>query len=212
MAPLGESFFALDYWRPPLLLPIWYGGYEYGGLADFFFAFALGGIATAAYPVVSGRVAAPPRTYRPRRWLALIFAAATSGSVFVLTQLGSVNSIVSSALGFLLTAAAICVVRRDLIPAALVSAAAAAATLVGIEAAGSLIAPHFLERYWLLYGTPWHVLLVGRVPLTEALWGAEFGLAIGPLYDACVGTRVVSRNAGHSGRVGHGGSGRGRKR
>jgi len=186
MAPLGESFFALDYWRPPLLLPIWYGGYEYGGLADFFFAFALGGIATAAYPLATRR-AAPPGARPRRRWLALVFVGATIGSVFLLTQLGPVNSIFSCTLGFLLTAAAVCAVRRDLVAPALVSALASSATLVGVEALGSLLAPHFLAHSWLLLGTPWGILLFGRVPLTEALWGAAFGAAIGPLYDACTG-------------------------
>src|SRR6516225_7258785 len=72
LAPIGESFFLLDYWRPPLILPIWYHGMAYGGLADFLFIFALGGIATAAYPVVTHRVVC--RAVWPRRWwLGVVF-------------------------------------------------------------------------------------------------------------------------------------------
>jgi hypothetical protein len=188
MAPLGESYFLLDYWRPPLLLPLWYGGYEYGGLADFLFAFALGGIAVAAHPLVARRAAPPPGIRPRRRWLALVFASAMIATIYLLTDRGPVNSIFASMLGFLLTAAAICAARPDLIAASLVAAGVASLTLVGVEAIGSLMAPQFLSRYWLLAGGPWGVLIAGRVPLTEALWGAAFGAAVGPLYDACTGT------------------------
>jgi hypothetical protein len=189
MAPLGESFFLLDYWRPPLLLPIWYGGYEYGGLADFLFAFAMGGIAAAAYPLVARRPTVA-RVRPQRRWLAGAFAVLTVGSVFLLTQLGTVNSILSSMLGFLLTGLLVCALRPDLAPAALVSGVVSALTLVSVEIVCSFVAPEFISRYWLLYHTPFGILIAGRVPLTEALWGTAFGVAVGPLYDACTGASV----------------------
>jgi hypothetical protein len=186
MAPLGESFFLLDYWRPPLILPIWYGGYEYGGLADFLFAFALGGIATAAYPLITGR-AARLGMHARKRWLALGFAVLMIGCVFLLSQLGTVNSIFSSLLGFILTALLVCVVRPDLVRASLVSGALTSITLVSVEAACSLVVPDFLTRYWLLSHSAFGLLIAGRVPLTEAVWSFAFGAAVGPLYDACVG-------------------------
>ncbi len=186
MAPLGESFFLLDYWNPPLILPIWYGGYEYGGLADFLFAFALGGIATAAYPALTRRAARAGARSR-KRWLALAFVVLTVGSVYLLTQLGPVNSIFSSMLGFALTALLVWAVRPDLVRASLVSGLASALTLVSVEAVCSLFAPLFISRYWLLYHSAFGILIAGRVPLTEALWSFAFGAAVGPLYDACVG-------------------------
>jgi hypothetical protein len=186
MAPLGESFFLLDYWRPPLLLPIWYGGYEYGGLADLLFAFAMGGIAAAAYPLVARRPAVA-RAQLQQRWLAVAFTVLTVGSVFLLTQLGPINSIFSSMLGFALTAVLVCGLRPDLAPAALVSGVVSSLTLVSVEIVCSFVAPEFISRYWLLYHTPFGILIAGRVPLTEALWGAAFGIAVGPLYDACTG-------------------------
>ncbi|MFI4927147.1 MAG: hypothetical protein ACHP7E_05595 [Burkholderiales bacterium] len=185
LAPLGESFFLLDYWRPPLILPIWYHGMAYGGLADLLFVFALGGIATAAYPVVTHRVAR--RAMWPRRWwLSLAFIVIMAGCLYFLSF--AVNSIFASMLGLLLTAVILCAFRPDLWPSALISGGVSALALTAVEATFSLLAPQFLRRYWLLYHTPWGILIAGHVPLTEMLWGAAFGAAIGPLYDACVGS------------------------
>jgi hypothetical protein len=184
LAPIGESFFLLDYWRPPLILPIWYQGMAYGGLADFPFVFALGGIATASYPVVTRRLAQASVMPR-RRWLGVVFVVIMVACMYFLSF--AVNSILASTLGFLLTALFLCVFRRDLWPSALISAAACALTMTMVEAAFSLLAPQFLRHYWLLFHTPWGILIAGHVPLTEVMWGAAFGAAIGPLYDGCVG-------------------------
>lgn len=187
LAPIGESFFLLDYWRPPLILPIWYHGMAYGGLADLLFVFALGGIASAAYPVVTHQVARRG-VWPHRQWLGLVFIAVMVGCLYFLSF--AVNSILTSMLGFLLTALILCAFRPDLWPSALVSGTVSALTLTTVEAAFSLLAPQFLNRYWLLYHTRWGIVIAGHVPLTEVLWGAAFGAAIGPLYDACVGSAV----------------------
>jgi hypothetical protein len=185
LAPIGESFFLLDYWKPPLILPIWYHGMAYGGLADFVFVFALGGIATAAYPVVTHRVAR--RAVWPcRRWLGVVFVLIMAGCLYFLSF--AVNSILTSTLGFFLTAITVCVFRPDLWRSALISGTVSALALTTVEGTFSLLAPRFLQRYWLLYHPPWGVVVAGHIPLTETLWGAAFGAAIGPLYDACVGS------------------------
>jgi hypothetical protein len=184
LGSIGERFFLVDYWRPPLILPIWYQGIAYGGLADLVFAFAAGGIATAAYPVVTRRVAR--RAMWPsRRWLGFVFIGIMAGCIFFLPS--AVNSVLASILAFLLTAAVVCSVRPDLWLPALISGGVSALTLATVEAVFSLIAPQHLQRYWLLYNTSWGIVIAGHVPLIEVLWAAAFGVAVGPLYDACLG-------------------------
>jgi hypothetical protein len=184
LGPIGERFFLVDYWRPPLILPIWYQGIEYGGLADLIFAFAAGGIAATAYPVVTRQLAR--RAMRAtRRWLGFVFVGIMAGCIFFLPS--AINSVVASILAFLLTAAVVCSVRPDLWLPALISGEVSALTLATVEAVMSLVAPQHLQRYWLLYNTRWGIVIAGHVPLIEVVWAAAFGVAVGPLYDACLG-------------------------
>jgi hypothetical protein len=74
LAPIGQYYFLKDYWHPPLILPIQIRGLVFGGLADFLFAFAMGGIATAAFPVLYRQIPISGNA-RPRQWIGFAFLA-----------------------------------------------------------------------------------------------------------------------------------------
>jgi hypothetical protein len=193
LAPLGQYLFLQDYWRPPIIFPIVLSGRTYGGVADLAFTFVMGGLATAAYPVLASKY--PVRDVRVRRhWVALAFILIEGLSIVVLTMGLHVNSIFSSSIGFVVIAVAIVVMRRDLWPSVVISGLLCGIALAGAEGMLSFIVPLYLSRYWLLYNTSSGILIFNRVPLTEAIWGAAFGMAIGPLYDAYEGHKLLTRH------------------
>jgi hypothetical protein len=190
LAPLGESYFIADYWRPPQFINLSYGNMPLGDVTDFPFVIAIAGFATAIYPTLMQR--RPSTLVHPRRlWLIVPCLVIIYQGMTFLTNDHGVNSIFASSLCFTLIAALLITFRRDLWSVALISAAATGLALVTGEALLSLIAPLYLSRYWLLYHSHWNLLLFGHLPFTEALWGAAFGLAVGPLYDVCAGNALV---------------------
>lgn len=186
LAPVGQYLFLQDYWRPPVLLPIVRDGRVFGGAADLLFSFVMGGLATAAYPVLLNKHPVAGLV-KQKRLLALSFILVQGVAVISLTGVFHINSIFASAVGFLGAGAITLLVRRDLWSSAIVSGLLCGIALAGAELILSFIVPLYLTRYWLLYHTPAGILIFGRVPLTEAMWGATFGFAIGPLYDAFEG-------------------------
>ncbi len=191
LAPLGESYFIADYWRPPEIINLSYGNMPLGDVTDFPFVVAIAGFAAAIYPTLMQR--RPSALAHPRRlWLVVPCLVIIERCMTLLTTERGVNSIFACSLGFIVIAILLIAFRRDLWPVALITAIATGLALVAGEALLSLIAPLYVSRYWLLYHSPWHVLLFGHIPFTEALWGATFGLAVGPLYDACAGNALVS--------------------
>src|SRR5690349_1403951 len=99
LAPLGQFLFLQDYWRPPILLPIVWHGQVFGGAADLLFSFVMGGLATAAYPVLLNKHPVMGEVER-KRWLALSFVVIQALAVVCLTGIFHVNSIFASSAGF----------------------------------------------------------------------------------------------------------------
>jgi hypothetical protein len=95
----------------------------------------------------------------------------------------------------LATAAVLVTYRRDLWWYALLSALLSAVTLILVDGLVSLLAPTYLALYWYPYDSAnWLSLLVlGRVPVTEAIFAAAFGMAIGPLYPTLANAVLVHR-------------------
>ncbi len=192
LAPLGQYYFLRDYWHPPLILPLQVGGFVFGGLADLLFAFAMGGIATVAFPVLFRQITVAGNA-KPRRWISLAFLAIEGVCVIGLTQFLHVNSILSSSLGFVLTAVLIVVTRRDLFKSVVVSGLISGLALAGAEGILSFIVPLYLSRYWYLYNTEYGMLLFNRIPATEFMWGIAFGMVIGPIFDFYKGQTFIAK-------------------
>jgi hypothetical protein len=170
---LSEGVFFRDYWHPPLLFHIW----RFGGVEDFFFGLAFGGICVVLYDVVFHK-RLRKKGY-PHYWITTVLIISEILAVVTLT--GHINSIYASAIGFIIPAGIIIVMRRDLIPETLLSALLGGAILALVEMILLLMAPTYLERYYYLYGKA--PLIFGVVPFTEFLWGACFAAIIGPLRD-----------------------------
>jgi hypothetical protein len=195
LAPLGQYFFLQDYWQPPVLFPLPGLGFRVGGLFDLMFSFAMAGIAGASYYVLSHKRIEKKR-YATRYQFVGLFSLIGASIIVLLINLIHVNSIFSSGIAFLAVAILCLSLRRDLLKVALISGLICGIVLPGAEFVLSFIVPEYLNRYWLLYGTSFGWLILDRVPVTEAIWGALFGITIGVLLDTATGSAPEQVNSG----------------
>jgi hypothetical protein len=178
----SEGVFFRDYWHPPLIFRLG----RYGGIEDLFFGLAFGGVCVVIYDVVFHKRLR--RKGYPHYWITTLLIISEVVSIGLLVP--HINSIYASAIGFIIPALAIMIIRRDLIAETLLSAVLGGSLLAFAEMIVLLIAPDYLKQYYLLYGKA--PLILGVVPLTEFLWGASFAAIVGPLRDFEFGYVPVS--------------------
>jgi len=189
IGPFSEYWYFKDYWNPPMILrPSW----PFGGLEDVLFGFAIGGIAAAAYEVLlRERLVCPTASKRRQNWVLLVFPAAVVMSLLILTDIFGLNSIYASSVAFLILFALMVKLRPDLFRDAIFSGLLVMLVMFAIY---FFYLPSFIGRYgrelWQLYGTSGGVLILGRVPLTEMLWGMTWGMVGGPLYEFWRGCKL----------------------
>ena len=180
---LSESVFFQDYWNPPLIFR--FG--KFGGIEDFLFGLAFGGIGVVIYDVIFHKKLR--RSFHPQTWIIPTVILSELISVYIFFHLLEVNSIYASAIGFMFPVITILLIRNDLIFETFFSAILAGLLLVFVEIFMLLFAPTYLEKYFLLHGQV--LLIFGIAPLTELIWGICFGALVGPLYDFKQGTRPI---------------------
>lgn len=170
---LSEGVFFRDYWHPPLLFRIGH----YGGIEDFFFGVAFGGICVCIYDVFFHKRL--KRKRHPHYWITSLLVVSEVVAVEGLSPF--MDSIYASAIGFLVPVAAIIIIRRDLIIETFLSALLGGSILAFVEMILLVMAPNYLRQYYFLYNKA--PLIFGIVPLTEFLWGAAFAALVGPWRD-----------------------------
>jgi len=179
---ISEGVFFRDYWHPPELFRIG----RFGGIEDFFFGIFFGGACVVLYDVVFHKRL--KRKGYPHYWITTLLVISEVLSVLILRNY--MNSIYASAIGFLLPAMAIILIRRDLIAETLLSAFLGGSLLVMIEMLMLALFPNYIKQYYYLYGEV--PLIFGVVPVTEFIWGAAFAAIVGPLRDFEFGYVPVS--------------------
>lgn len=182
----SEFVFFQDYWNPPLIFR--FG--KFGGIEDFLFGSAFGGIGVVLYDVIFHKKLR--KSFHPQVWIAPIVILSQLLSVYLFFYLLGINSIYASAIGFIIPLIAIISFRKDLILEVIFSAILAGLLLISVELFMLLFAPEYLENYFLLHGKT--LLIFGVAPITELIWGMCFGALAGPLYDFKEGTRPIRFN------------------
>jgi len=192
LGPISEYWYFRDYWRPLLILrPAW----PLGGLEDVLFGFAIGGVAAVLYENILGKRFSQGAGGK-RGWIGPLFFGGFIASLLVFNDFLGINSIYASSLGTLLVALIIVVVRPDLFFDSLLSGLFVAMAMFILYYVYSLFWTEpwvKLSQVWLLYGTPHVILLAGRIPLTEMIWGICWGIAVGPLYEFWQGCRLKEK-------------------
>lgn len=181
----SESIFFRDYWRPPLLLQVG----NFGGIEDFLFGLAAGGIGSVAYDVLFKKRLRSKNN--PHHWIVPFVLISEVASVAIFYGALGLNSIYASSIGLLIPSLLVILLRKDLIWETLLSAVLAGATLILIESALLVFAPTYLERYFLLYGST--KLIFGLAPITELIWGMSFGAIVGSVYEFDYGKSPVRK-------------------
>ena len=180
----SEYIFFQDYWIPPLLFTIG----PFGGIEDFLFGFAAGGVGTVLYK--SFFYKRLRRKNNPHYWIIPVVIFSEIFSLFVFHTLLRTNSIFASAIGFLIPVLIICFVRRDLIIETIYSAILGGGILILGEGLLLLFVPTYLENYFLLFNKV--DLILGIVPITELIWGMAFAALLGSLYEFDYGEILVN--------------------
>src|SRR5258708_591603 len=93
---LSESYFFKDYWQPALLIR--FG--NFGGLEDFMFGLAAGGIGVVIYDFVFHKRLRSK--FHPHLWIVPVVLLSEFVSLQILVKYLGVNSIYASAVGFLI--------------------------------------------------------------------------------------------------------------
>jgi len=183
---ISEKIFFQDYWNPPLI----YRFGTFGGIEDLMFGFAAGSIGAVLFNVIFRKKSVQNR--KPKIIILPIVIISEYLSVQILTNLIQINSIYSSAIGFLIPALIIISTRRELLLDTILSAFACGIILILTE--GVLLVTfgqNYLENFYLLHGKA--PILFGIFPITEFIWGFSFGAIIGPLYEFATGRSVASK-------------------
>lgn len=196
--PLSEFWYFADYWRPEIAFPLPF----VGGVEDFIFGFAIGGIGAFAYEslFVRGLCRCQEKKLK-KEWFLFVFFGIVGGSMLVFNNLLGLNSIFASSLGMIVVAAIMLYFRRDLIPNAIGSALMVAGIMFVIYFFAQELFPQahaWMVRIWKLSGTPQGVVWFKHIPWTEMLWGLSWGLVWGPMYEFLVGARSIKPKAGNS--------------
>jgi hypothetical protein len=193
---VAELWYFRDYWRPPTL-----AGVARLSPEDALFGFAVTGVAFAAHKTVFGRTLVPgaPRRYPVAAGLGLAGLASLVAGTAAL----GMNSIFVSSAAFVLSAAAMVALRRDLLrPAAESAALLVAAMLPVYLLLFDVLSPAYWDRYWLLRHTSWGILVLGNIPVTEILWYASWGALAGIAYEFTTGRLLRPLDTGASPRAG----------
>jgi len=213
LGPAGELYFLQDYWHAPFVLPFIVAGRPLGGIGDLVFGLAMGSIAAIGAAVVSGRTLAivsgehaaasadrlpfRPAPLKARAGIAVALLMIVGGGTFFLFTVVHLPSIIANSIALLAAAMFLTTYRRDLWWYVLLSAPVSALTLVCVDSVVSFLDPTYLAHYWFpFHGTSWlSLLILGRVPITEAIFAAAFGMAVSALYPTLVNGVLVTRRA-----------------
>jgi hypothetical protein len=179
----SEYVFLKDYWNPPYLFKIG----NFGGLEDFLFGLALGGVGVVVYDVIFHKRFR--KNFHPQVWIVPIVFLSELVSIYAFNNLLGINSIYASAIGFIIPAVIILLFRKDLLMEIVLSAIVVGVILISIEIFMLYFVPNYLEKYFLLHGKT--LLIFQIAPITEFIWGLCFGAIAGSLYDFKDGTRSI---------------------
>ncbi len=169
---LSEFWHLKDYWHPPSII------YGFTVPEDLLAGFAVAGFSAVLFDVFFKR----EEEFRgvPHSFLfSVLFLFGVGGMLLFVNTLGF-NSVIVSALLFLLIAGIMIGIRRDLLWPAL--ATGLILTLLAIPLYVILfgfLAPHWWEHAWLLRGTRLGMMLWMGTPWTELFWYFAWGCLAG---------------------------------
>ena len=181
LGPLSEFWFLKDYWRRPTIT-----GYPIS-IEDAIFSFGIGGIAHSMYKVFFNMSVAEGHE-QPRGWLVIAFLIIIILSLFILTDLLHINSIVSSTFSLLLIAVLTWILRPDLLKPSTVSGILVVVLFFLVYKAMQVIFPPAIE-YWCMGCDPLGVRISG-INIEELLWDFSWGLAGGTMVEVITGERL----------------------
>lgn len=178
--PVSQLLYLHDYWRPLTLF-----GQSRVSIEDSIFGTGIFGLAFVLYPFarqLSFRVPKVASGVQHRRFAITLLLG--TAMLAVMSRAG-INSVISTAIIFVVLWLSICSRRRDLFLPGLITGGSFVLLASIVYALGfSIISTTPLTRTWLLDGGPLGLTIVGKIPLTELVWffGVGSFLSIFDLY------------------------------
>ncbi|HVS58575.1 MAG TPA: lycopene cyclase domain-containing protein [Candidatus Saccharimonadales bacterium] len=166
--PLSELLYYRDYWQPDNLL-----GRGRVSIEDVIFGASMYALAVVIYPFLTGKRL--PKAKPALQQTQLLHAGGYIVAVAGLTVGGNlwlgINSVIATGAACMLVTVATWVKRRDvMVPSLITGVVSIVVVTAGYVLGLDVIAPHLLQSWWLLQGTPLGITFLGNVPLTELLW------------------------------------------
>jgi len=181
LGPISEYWYFADYWKPPMVVDL---DWPFGGLEDLLFGFSIGGISAAVYEVLLRKRLVCPREKPRQNWILLVFPVLVVTTMVTLNTICGLNSIYASSIAFVIAFGLMVKARPDLFWDAALSGLLVTSIMFVLY---FFYLPYFLREIgreaWFLYDTSHGTLILGRVPLTEMIWGVTWGMVGGPLYE-----------------------------
>jgi hypothetical protein len=173
--PVSQAWYLKDYWHPRYTLG------EFGILEDLLFSFLIFGFSATVINIITRTKLVKIPNFKGSFFRSLIPLAILLGSLFIFTDLLGINSIYSSAIGFVILAVFLWSQRRDLIKYSLIEAIFWLFLTVIAYNILLLIWPNFINEWWLWENISG--IKIARVPLEEYLWFGAWGLVGSVIYE-----------------------------
>lgn len=196
-APLSEIGCLRDYWHPPFILELRWGGWHFGGVEDYILGFALSGICAGVFEgwvVRRGAARLPPVRWRSIGRLAVWPGLGLLGFMGGLALgLRSIDSL----LGAILLASGAMLARRRAPWAPALGLSVLFALAYQLFYVGVFLPwfPGSIEAFWNLENT-WGIQW-GGVPLEETIWAGLTMLFAGPYFRAALAPWGGGEGIGH---------------
>jgi hypothetical protein len=164
--PINELLYFRDYWRPHDLL-----GTGRVSIEDVIFGASVYGLTAISYPFFLQKHISTETTCRRPLYRAGLSLSVVTVLILILNLGLGINSVVAFVLAILPCWGYMLSRRHDLIKPSLIAGAIcitgiACGYVIGLD----FLAPHVLNSWWLLKGTPLGVTILGNVPVTELCW------------------------------------------
>lgn len=188
--PVSQLIYLYDYWRPQTIF-----GQGRISIEDSIFGAGIFGLAFVLYPLIMRLGFHVPKVDSRLQHRRFVIAMLLGATMLAAMSNTGINSVISTAVLFIVLWLGISSKRRDLFMPGLVTGTCFVLLAALVYGLGfSLVSTEPLANAWLLHGEPLGRTLAGKIPLTELIWFFAVGSFLS-IFDLFTSGKVYQRGA-----------------